>query len=337
MKPAPIPDDERERLARLHALGVIDTPVEERFDRYTRLARRLFDVPIALVSLVDAERQWFKSHDGLEARESPRETSFCGHAIHADGLFVIRDTERDPRFADNPFVTATPGIRFYAGCPIGAVPGGSALGTLCILDHRPRAFDDEDATLLRDLGAMVTDELSAVELATTDALTGISNRRGFVALSQRALARAQRAGQEATLLYFDLDGLDALNARDGHAAGDLALKTFATALSRTFRGSDVIGRIGGDAYAVLLSRVGRDAAGGGPSSAPGGAVDALVARLQGTLATVDGPKVRCSVGAAHFDPTSPRPLETLLAEADGRMYAARRAARGEAEASARAR
>lgn len=335
MKPAPIPDDDRERLERLHALGVIDTPAEERFDRYTRLARRLFDVPIALVSLVDLDRQWFKSRDGLEAQQSPRETSFCGHAIHSEDLFVIRDTERDPRFADNPFVTATPGIRFYAGCPIGGVAGGSALGTLCILDHRPRAFTEEDATLLRDLGAMVTDELTTVELATTDALTGISNRRGFVALSERTLAQAKRAGHEATLLYFDLDGLKALNDRDGHAAGDLALKTFANALTTTFRSSDVIGRLGGDEYAVILSRVGRDAEASTSAAPASGVVDMLIARLQRTLAAADGPKVRCSVGAAHFDPKAPRPLAALLAEADGLMYAARRAARGDATVSAR--
>lgn len=161
-KPA-LPPNEAERLAALHALKILDTPPEERFDRITRIAQRLFDVPIALVSLVDANRQWFKSRQGLEASETPRDISFCGHAILGDDVFVVPDTQQDLRFCDNPMVTGEPKIVFYAGCPLTALDG-SKLGTLCIKDRRPRQMSPAEIELIRDLAAMVEDELNAVEL-----------------------------------------------------------------------------------------------------------------------------------------------------------------------------
>jgi len=112
------PDNESSRLDTLHALNILDTSHEERFDRLTRLAKRVLGVPIALVSLVDTNRQWFKSKQGLEATETPRDISFCGHAILGDEILVIEDATRDERFHDNPLVTGEPGIRFYAGYPL---------------------------------------------------------------------------------------------------------------------------------------------------------------------------------------------------------------------------
>lgn len=130
------PADEPARLDALRALNILDTSPEERFDRLTRLAKRLFDVPIALVSLVDVDRQWFKSCVGLDASETPRDISFCGHAIVGDEILMIRDTLVDERFHDNPLVTGAPHIRFYAGCPL-RVPNGSKIGTLCLIDADP--------------------------------------------------------------------------------------------------------------------------------------------------------------------------------------------------------
>ena len=126
-----LPPNEQERLLSLRTLGILDTPQEERFDRLTRLARRLFEVPIAVVSLVDEHRQWFKSCDGIDMTETPREISFCGHAILDGEIFVIRDARNDPRFADNPLVTGEPHIRVHAGCPI-VSPDGPRLGPLRI-------------------------------------------------------------------------------------------------------------------------------------------------------------------------------------------------------------
>ena len=123
MKTPELPADERTRLEILRSLKILDTLPEERFDRLTRLARKLFDVPIALVSLVDVNRQWFKSSAGLDATETPREISFCGHAILGDDILVVSDTQLDERFHDNPLVTGGPAIRFYAGCPLTGANG----------------------------------------------------------------------------------------------------------------------------------------------------------------------------------------------------------------------
>ncbi len=163
MQKAPLPAREEERLAALRALKILDTPPEERFDRITRIAQRLFDVPIVLLSLVDADRQWFKSRQGLDVTETPREISFCGHAILGSDILVIPDAQQDPRFADNPMVCGEPYARFYAGYPLSG-SDGSKLGTLCIKDRRPRKMSEADLKLLRDLGALVENELNALEL-----------------------------------------------------------------------------------------------------------------------------------------------------------------------------
>lgn len=154
-----IPDDEGARLAAVHGLGLLDTPREERFDRYTRLAAGMFRAPIALISLVDAERQWFKSCHGTDICEGPREQSFCAHAIAGRGMLVVPDALQDARFRDNPLVSDGPRIRFYAGALLHS-PGGQAVGTLCVLDVRPRNLDDEERRLLGDMAALVEEELT---------------------------------------------------------------------------------------------------------------------------------------------------------------------------------
>lgn len=250
----PHPAHEATRLDTLRALNILDTSPEERFDRLTRLAKRLFGVPIALVSLVDADRQWFKSAQGLCATETPRDVSFCGHAILSDEVLLVPDALTDARFHDNPLVTGDPNVRFYAGCPL-TVPNGSRLGTLCVIDRAPRDFDAADLELLRDLARMAEQELAAIQLATMDELTMLSNRRGFEALARHALGLCRRLARPASLLFLDLDGFKAINDTFGHAEGDRALADFARILSATFRESDVVGRLGGDEFAVLLTDV----------------------------------------------------------------------------------
>jgi GGDEF domain-containing protein len=157
--PAPPPPDELERQRSLDRLGVLDTPAEARFDRLVGLGRRLLGVEVALVSLVDRDRQWFKATAGLEASQTPRDISFCGHAIHGDDLFIVPDATRDPRFAGNPLVVDGPRIRLYAGVPL-SDPHGFKLGTLCIIDGRPRELNPSDARVLRDLGRIAERELA---------------------------------------------------------------------------------------------------------------------------------------------------------------------------------
>lgn len=157
---APIDEDERERLAALRALNLLDTEPEERFDRYTRIAAALFDVPVALVTLVDEDRQWFKSCIGTSECETSREVSFCAHALRQHRVMVVPDALADPRFADNPMVVGGPRIRFYAGAPL-HIRGGHCIGTLCIIDQRPRDLSENERTLLEDLGKLVEKELIA--------------------------------------------------------------------------------------------------------------------------------------------------------------------------------
>jgi len=163
MKKPDIPAHESARLAALCRLSILDTPAEERFDRITRIAQQHFQVPIALVSLIDTERQWFKSRQGLNAVETPRDISFCGHAILSDDILCIPNALADPRFEDNPLVTGAPNIRFYAGAPLHA-PGGERVGTLCIIDGKPRTFTADDLNVLRDLADCVETELDRTRI-----------------------------------------------------------------------------------------------------------------------------------------------------------------------------
>ncbi len=155
---------EIDRLAALRALKILDTPAEERFDRITRLAAALFDTPIATVTLIDADRQWHKSCIGVGGREDPRAVSFCSVAIETPAQLVVPDALEDPRFVDTPLVTGPPYIRFYAGQPI-ATTDGFRVGTLCVIDQRPRSFGAGEAALLRDLARMAEDELNRRDLA----------------------------------------------------------------------------------------------------------------------------------------------------------------------------
>ena len=162
MTPAPMPADEDERLAALRELLLLEMPPEERFDRLARFAAEQLDTPIALLTLVDGQRQWFKSRMGLEATETPREISFCGHAILKNELFVVEDASRDPRFADNPLVTGDPHIRFYAGAPLSA-PGGHRIGTLCVIDTVPRTLGTVERSILDALRRLANETLAGQE------------------------------------------------------------------------------------------------------------------------------------------------------------------------------
>lgn len=313
-----IPTNEAKRVALPHELRVLDSSAEEQFDRYTRLAKRLFGVPIAAVSLVDADQQWFKSHKGLAAQQTSIELSFGGHAIAGEAPMVVPDAKLDARFADNPLVVGHPSVRFYAGAPL-CHPAGGKLGTFCVIDHQPREFDEQDAASLADLAKMVSEELVRVSLSLTDDLTGLANRRGFEAVAAHVLSVAARAGTTPALACFDLDGLKPINDGYGHAAGDQVLQAFSVLLQQTFRESDVIARLGGDEFCALLN-----------TNDPGQAtvaLDRLRAATEAHNASWRKPySVRFSVGvAAAHEPECT--VDALLERADKAMYADKRARR----------
>nr|WP_067296214.1 sensor domain-containing diguanylate cyclase [Marinobacterium profundum] len=307
-----IPPDEAQRIETLRALKILDSAPEERFDRLTRMAKRMFGVPISLVSIVDSNRQWFKSAQGLDATEAPRETSFCGHAILGDDLFLIPNAIEDERFHDNPFVINAPNIRFYAGCPL-RVANGHKMGTLCLIDDKPRVMDEEDKELLRDLAVMAEQEIAALQLATLDELTAISNRRGFISLAKHALAMCKRNGQSATLVFFDLDDFKPINDTFGHAEGDLALVAFSNLLRENFRDSDVFARVGGDEFVALLTGTGE------------AFVQLVLQRFQQAVDQYNteasrGYDLKFSAGYAIHKSDDSSDIEALMAQADELLY-----------------
>jgi len=254
---AQISPDELQRLETLRTLQLLDSAPEERFDRLTRLAKRMFNVPISFVSLIDKERLWCKSVQGMNIVEMPRSTSLCAHAILGDGLFLIPNAKEDERFRDNPLVINDPHIRFYAAYPL-KVENGYKMGTLSLIDNKPRNLVPEDQALLKDLASMAEQEIASVQISTLDELTKISNRRGFMSLASHSLNLCKRNHQEASLVLFDLDDFKPINDQFGHAEGDRALIAFSNLLKQEFRDSDVFARIGGDEFIALLIDTGED-------------------------------------------------------------------------------
>ena len=319
MKTPKIPPNEPQRLHELHALKLLNTPAEERFDRLTRLAKRLFNVPVSVVSLLDAEHQWFKSGDGVTVSQTSRDISFCGHTILQDEVMVVEDARRDERFHDNPLVTGEPNIRFYAGYPL-RVPNGAKVGTLCILDSKVRSFDAEDISALRDLAAMAEAELVNFQAATSDELTQISNRRGFMTLGQMLLKECTLRHCFACLAFFDLDQFKQINDSFGHREGDRALMDFANMLKTSFHQSALFARLGGDEFVVLFIDMDQQQA--------NHRLERFRSELQHFMQPLKRPyQLTFSVGMVEFDPAQPQPLTALLNHSDSIMYQHKKARR----------
>lgn len=151
----------------LKSRNIFDAPIEDRFNRISQITQRLFDVPISLVSIVDENRQWFKSHLVLDVRENPRELSFCGHTILGEEILVVEDSLKDQNFRDNPLITGEPKIRFYVGCPL-RDSKGLPLGALCILDNKSSKLSAPDLEIFSDLAHLVELEIAGLNLATID-------------------------------------------------------------------------------------------------------------------------------------------------------------------------
>jgi diguanylate cyclase (GGDEF)-like protein len=308
--------DETLRLQTLNALKILDTPQEERFDRITKLAQRVLDVPVALFSLVDENRIWFKSRQGLESTEMPRHGALCDYALQCETVLVVEDATKDARFRANPIVTEAPEVRFFAGCPVSA-QDGSRLGTLCVLDTVSRKIAPEYIDLLHDLAQMIEDELSTLTMATTDVLTKLANRRGFQMIAEPMIALCQRAWHPATVVMFDLDDLKQINDELGHEVGDLAIKDFARLLLKVFRKSDVVARIGGDEFCVLLTDPEE-----ANSTRP---LERLQERVDSHNAERERPfTLAFSAGAVPFNKKRHTSVDDLMRDADERMYSQKR-------------
>jgi PAS domain S-box-containing protein len=200
MQKPPIPADEEQRLQALHQCGILDTAPEPRFDRIVRIAQQLLGTKITLVSLVDTERQWFKSLTGLEARETARDISFCGHAILAEDILEIPNALNDERFFDNPLVTGEPHIRFYAGAPL-STSKGFRIGTLCIIDDKPRQLTANEKQALRDLADCIQSEINNCEIKVAQEILDAQKKLA------EAIARSQAQFLQEKSRHLAFEGL----------------------------------------------------------------------------------------------------------------------------------
>jgi diguanylate cyclase (GGDEF)-like protein len=265
---AQIPSNENERLKALHKLQLLDTPIEERFERITRLLCRLLDVPISSFTLVDEFRQWFKSIQGLTSLETPRRIAFCSHAVLSNEMLVVSDATKDERFFDNPLVTGAPYIGSYVGHRIRSSDGYS-IGTICAIDHKPRHFNQDQMQLMRDMAAIVETELRVMEftashkqliqeldtaekLALIDPLTRIWNRAGIMKILQREWAEASRSNNFIGILSADIDHFKRINDTYGHPAGDAVIRETSRIMLSSLRHYDAVGRIGGEEFLAVL-------------------------------------------------------------------------------------
>lgn len=308
---------EAERVAALRSYDILDTPSEKSFDDLTALASHACEAPIALISLVDSHRQWFKSRIGLDVNETSRDVSFCHHAIQQPELFMVRDAAKDERFASSTLVTGEPKVRFYAAAPVFTSDGRHALGTICVLDRVPRELTAGQQEALKALGRQVQAQLELrlslnkeKQLARIDALTGAHNRRAFYEMMQRERNRAHRHKRPLTVAYIDLDNFKEVNDSFGHHAGDSVLIAVAEVMARNLRQADFVARLGGDEFAIVL-----------PESGPEQArpvITKIHMRLMDSMKE-NGLPVTFSIGAVSFL-TFLGSVEEMLQKADELMY-----------------
>lgn len=332
---------EAERLGTLRSLNLLDTPLQERFERVTRMLSFLLDVPIAHFNLLDANRQHLKSAQGIDAVDVSRTGAFCAHTIHQSTPLIVVDAQRDSRFADNPFVTGGLGIRFYAGCPVRA-PDGMPIGTLCAIDTRPRRIGKDRIALMLDLVEMLEAELrvsslsrahtqlieqlgAAERLARIDPLTRLWNRAGILQLLEKEWAEAERHDKPVTVVMADIDHFKSVNDTYGHSAGDQVLIRTAKALLRSSRSEDVVGRLGGEEFLVILTAC-------DPHNVEG-AVERLRAGIEQEDFRVGARqlKVTISCGAAATVPHGNTDWRGLVDRADAALYRAKRMGRNRCE------
>jgi diguanylate cyclase (GGDEF)-like protein len=303
-----------ERLQALDRYDILDTPREESFDRIAQLIRTIFDVPIGIVSMIDAHRQWYKAASGMPVREVGLKSTFCRFALEGSAPLIIPDATKDVRVAGNPSVQHEPHIRFYAGVPL-RTRDGFNIGTICAIGLEPRQFTAQQTDILANLAKIVMDELELRQLATQDSLTGLLSRRAFKDEANRLFGLAKRHNQALSCIVFDIDRFKSINDSFGHGFGDRVLQEAAKCCQSGLRQTDLIGRLGGEEFGALLPHTGKEAA------------LEVAERIRASLAQVrfdDVPlgKVTASFGVAALE-KSIGDLDSLIKQADGAMYEAK--------------
>ncbi|MFS0851661.1 diguanylate cyclase [Novosphingobium panipatense] len=327
MTEPPLAEHENERLAALYRLDILDTPPEEPFEHVIALVRSVLDVPMAAVSLVDKDRQWFKAQEGLNASETDRSVSFCTHTIAKDEPFSVPDALEDPRFSTNSLVTGEPGIRSYAGVPL-RTPDGFAVGALCAMDRKPRRFTDAEMEMLANFARIVENEFALRRMAEQDSMTGALTRRAFWDQVRHEMERYKRHGRPCSLVLGDLDHFKHVNDTYGHPAGDAVLTEVSSLVLATKRTMDVLGRLGGEEFALLLPDT--------EESDGFRAVERFRKLLAGheiALPSGETLRVTASFGIAGLTPDI-LTVEAWMKRADEALYRAKRAGRNRCECAA---
>ena len=303
-----LPKNEIQRLQALYNLNILDTLSEERFDRITRVIQHLFNVPIALVSFVDKEREWFKSKYGMQFRETPRDISFGGHVILQEEIMVVQDALKDDRFRDNPLVLGKPDIRFYLGCPL-KIKGQFNIGTLCLIDHQFQQINDFDLDIIKNLATTIETEFDENHLSDYDELTKISNRQGFIVIGKQIIRRCNRFDKRILVLYFDLHHMKYINDTYGRDEGDTILKIFSEQLIKNFRKTDVVARLEGDKFCVLCSGMGNEH------------IPIVLNRLQKKLLSIQTKHpIEFNVGSIQYDRWRHNSIYTLIEESYEKIF-----------------
>jgi diguanylate cyclase (GGDEF)-like protein len=337
-------DSEFDRLNALRRYAILDTPPEGAFDRITALAAETMETPVAMVSLVDSNRVWFKSvHGPAGISEMARGPALCGAAIVHEGTYVVENASSDPRTLEHPLVTGEFGLEFYAGVPL-KTHDGHQLGTLCCMDTKARGATPRQLRHLEILAAVVMDEIelrrSAAQIsrlsealadacndlerrASFDPLTGVLARAAMLDRSSRLIERSVAGPKGVAVLLLDIDLFKAVNDQYGHAAGDRVLKEVAQRMAASCRGGDLLGRIGGEEFLAVFPDVAveeagiiaerlRDAVSREPIVLGPGC--ALAVSVSGGLRPIAAGEIGCTHGDA-------------MAEADAALYRAKAAGR----------
>jgi diguanylate cyclase (GGDEF)-like protein len=314
------------KIANIHTLDLFYTPLEERFERITRIGRRAMQVPVAAITLVNEEKQWFKSAAGWGISELPRSHTLCRFVVDDNRPLTIGDTLKDPRSAETPIVQSPPRFRAYAGHPL-ADEHGNVCGTFCVFDLKPREFTPADRQTMADLAAMsqrelLSDRLSDAHSALTaklsvarreammDPLTRLWNRRGASVLLKAAFAAADQHGRPLTLALLDLDNFKRINDGYGHQAGDEVLRKVATRLVSAVRGDDAVCRLGGDEFLILMTDTDASTAARIAERIRRTVTEASVPTRDGVVA------ISVSIGFTVRTPHSSSAVEALLELAD---------------------
>lgn len=318
----PKPDNDRARVHDLTMSRLLGTSNLPDLDTLTHLCQRVFNVDIAAISLVDDKFQWFKSKTGLDLSNTTRELSFCTWVVYQGDHLLIEDASEDPRFSQNPLVLNEPNIRFYSGIPLYS-QRGYMLGTLCIIHSTPRLMSVSEIELQEQLARqaeLLIEKFEIEQLAMTDSLTGLYNRRYFDQRARDEINNARRNYQPLTTIVLDIDDFKRINDTYGHSAGDIALIKLAHIMKQELRSCDVVSRVGGEEFHILLVNT--------PECVAVRIAERMRQAIKASPIVLGSPSeepacLTCSFGIASLK-ADDQHIDCVLQRADAAMYEAKR-------------